>query len=39
MNIESIGILGILGISVDKMGYGYVKIVKSKGLGKVFLIL
>ena len=37
MNVGSIGILGILGISLDKIGYGSIKIIMNKGLEKVSL--
>ena len=37
MNVESSGILGVLVISLDKMGHGSV-IVKNRGLEKVYLI-
>ena len=39
VNMESIGILGVLGTSLDKMGHGSVRIVIIRGLGKVYLIL
>ena len=38
MNIESIGILGVLIISLDKKGHCFVGITKNRGLEKVSLI-
>ena len=38
MNAVSIGILGVLGINLDKMGHGHVRIVKNRDLEKVSLI-
>ena len=38
MNVESIGILGVLGISSDKIGHSSAGIVKNRGLEKVSLV-
>ena len=38
MNIDSIGIWGVLGICLYKRGHGYIRIVNNIGLGKVSLI-
>ena len=38
MNVESIGILGILGNRLDKIGHGSIRIVKIKALKRPSLV-